>query len=63
MGIGAGEVKLEAELNDGPTPVSRGAEPRAYSPVNVWGCIDDDATLCLAVNQGVRVYLSRAETE
>lgn len=46
----------------GPTPVSRGAEPRAYSPVNVLGRIQGDATRFRAVQQGVTVRLTRAET-
>lgn len=47
----------------GPTPVSRGAEPRAYSRVNVLGRIDGDATRFGAVSQGARVVLTRVEAE
>jgi hypothetical protein len=46
----------------GPTPVSRGAEPRAYSPVNVLGRVDGDATRFRAVVQGAPVRLARADT-
>lgn len=43
----------------GPTPVSRGSEPRAYSPVNVLGRVDGDATRFRAVAQGAPVRLAR----
>ena len=33
----------------GPTPVSRGQTPRAYSPVNMLGTISDDATVLRSV--------------
>jgi hypothetical protein len=45
----------------GSTPVSRGSEPRAYSPVNVLGRVDGDATRFSAVAQGAPVRLARAE--
>ena len=47
----------------GPTPVSQGAEPRAYSPVNALGRIDGDATRFRAVKQGESVLLTRIEME
>jgi hypothetical protein len=45
----------------GPTPVSRGQTPRAYSPVNVLGAIKGDATVLAGVQSGVTVEISRAE--
>jgi hypothetical protein len=47
----------------GPTPVSYGSEPRAYSPVNLLGRVLDDATQLRAVGQGVHVRLTRAEVD
>jgi hypothetical protein len=47
----------------GPTPVSHGSEPRAYSPVNPVGRVDGDATRFRGVSQGAPVSLTRAETE
>jgi len=44
----------------GPTPVSRGAEPRAYSPVNVLGKITGDATVFRGVRGGTTVRIERA---
>jgi hypothetical protein len=43
----------------GPTPVSRGSKPRAYSPVNVIGRVVDDATAFRAVSDGAEVRLTR----
>jgi hypothetical protein len=43
----------------GPTPVSVSDEPRAYSPVNVFGSISGDATLLKAVDNGSPVTVSR----
>lgn len=43
----------------GPTPVSTGDEPRAYSPVNVFGEIQGDATVLTSVAQGAQVTVSR----
>lgn len=45
----------------GPTPVSRGAEPRAYSPVNVIGRIIDDATQLRKSRNGAPVQIQRQE--
>ena len=45
----------------GPTPVSRGAQPRAYSPVNVIGSVLDDATQLRKVRNGATVQIKRAE--
>jgi hypothetical protein len=36
----------------GPTPVSQNHEPRAYSPVNVFGKILGDAQVCRQVSSG-----------
>lgn len=45
----------------GPTPVSRGTEPRAYSPVNVIGRIIDDATQLRKTRNGASVTIKRQE--
>jgi uncharacterized protein len=45
----------------GPTPVSTGAEPRAYSPVNILGRVMGDATAFRAVRPGAAVRLARGE--
>ncbi len=45
----------------GPTPASRGAEPVAASPVNVFGRITGDASRLGRVREGARVRLSRLE--
>lgn len=45
----------------GPTPVSRGAAPRAYSPVNHIGQISGDATVLRGVRSGATVLVSRAD--
>lgn len=39
----------------GPTPVSTGGQPRAYSPVNVFGRVLGDAKQLLAVASGATV--------
>jgi hypothetical protein len=44
----------------GPTPASEGDEPRAASPVNVFGMVEGDATRFHAVRDGTRVTLERA---
>jgi hypothetical protein len=44
----------------GPTPVSTGDKPRAYSPVNVFGRVLGDATVFKAVPDGTTVKVSRA---
>lgn len=43
----------------GPTPVSAGPKPRAYSPVNVVGRVLGDATAFRQVGDGERVTLAR----
>ena len=45
----------------GPTPVSSGSQPRAYSPVNILGKVKGDATLFRQVKSGEKVVLERAE--
>lgn len=45
----------------GPTPVSSGPQPRAYSPINPIGRVKGDPTLFKSVRSGERVYLERAE--
>ncbi|MEZ4864682.1 MAG: cyclophilin-like fold protein [Caldilineaceae bacterium] len=42
----------------GPTPVSRGEEPRAYSPVNVVGRVLDDVAVLRTVASGAAVELA-----
>jgi hypothetical protein len=44
----------------GPTPMSRGREPRAYSPVNVFGRILGDATVFKTVEDGALIRIDRA---
>jgi len=44
----------------GPTPVSRGAEIRPASPVNVLGRLAGDATVFKAVRSGTTVKIERA---
>jgi hypothetical protein len=44
----------------GPTPASEGSEPRAASPVNVFGRVEGDATAFRAVGDGTRVTVIRA---
>jgi hypothetical protein len=45
----------------GPTPVSTGEKPRAYSPVNVFGKIIDDAAILKKVAGGTRVRVMRID--
>ncbi|MBI3909871.1 MAG: hypothetical protein HY320_02945 [Armatimonadetes bacterium] len=45
----------------GPTPASRGDEIRPASPVNVFGCIEGDATLFATVPDGTPVRVVRLE--
>lgn len=47
----------------GPTPVSRGDRPRAYSPVNILGHVVGDATEFRAVRQGANVLIKRATSK
>jgi hypothetical protein len=44
----------------GPTPVSTGVEPRAYSPVNILGRVIGDATRFRGLRSGAAVRLARA---
>ena len=44
----------------GPTPVSNGPRPRAYSPVNILGRVMGDATLFRQVKNGARVIIELA---
>jgi hypothetical protein len=43
----------------GPTPVSHGDQPRAYSPVNLLGRILGDAILFRQVKSGEKVVIER----
>ncbi len=43
----------------GPTPVSQGIEPRAYSPVNVFGKVKGDATVLTQVADGALVKVTQ----
>lgn len=45
----------------GPTPVSRGGQPRAYSPVNPLGKILGDATRLREVPEGAEVRLEQVQ--
>lgn len=45
----------------GPTPVSTDERPRAYSPVNVIGTVQGDATLFRLVRDGDMVRIDRLE--
>ena len=44
----------------GPTPVSQGSEPRAYSNVNPFGHVQGDATQFREVNDGEKIIISIA---
>lgn len=46
----------------GPTPVSKGEQPRAYSPVNIFGHVLGDATQFKAVQNGASIQVTAAET-
>jgi hypothetical protein len=46
----------------GPTPASAGSEPRAASPVNVFGRLEGDASLFRSVRDGTRVTLEAVDT-
>ena len=45
----------------GPTPVSTGDAPKAYSPVNVFGSVSGDATVLKAVADGSIVRVTRKD--
>jgi hypothetical protein len=44
----------------GATPVSINNEPRAYSPVNVFGHITDDPQLLKSLTSGTHIYIRKA---
>ena len=44
----------------GPTPVSRGDEPRAYSPVNVFGRVAGDASVFKSAANGDTIHIDKA---
>ena len=44
----------------GPTPASKGDRPRAYSPVNIVGRVNGDATKFGKVRDGAKVKVERA---
>lgn len=46
----------------GPTPVSEGDEPRAYSNVNPFGQLDGDATVLRQVKDGERVRVEKGDS-
>ena len=45
----------------GPTPASKGAEPRAASPVNVFGRVLDDFNVFKKVKNGEEITISKSE--
>jgi hypothetical protein len=45
----------------GPTPVSRGDQPRAYSPVNVFGHVIGDAQQFKSVAGGAKVRITSVD--
>ena len=45
----------------GPTPASRGQEPRAASPVNVFGKVLNDASVFRKVRSGEEVVITKSE--
>jgi hypothetical protein len=45
----------------GPTPVSIGEKPRAYSPVNVFGNIPGDSTVLKKISDGEQITVSKEE--
>jgi len=48
-------------ISFGPTPVSSGDQPRAYSPVNVFGRVLSDPLLFKSVASGAIIKISAAE--
>ncbi|RLG43597.1 MAG: hypothetical protein DRN92_09210 [Thermoproteota archaeon] len=46
----------------GPTPVSSGEKPRAYSPVNVFAKVVGDARIFKKVKEGERMILERVNS-
>ena len=47
----------------GPTPVSTGDQPRAYSPVNVFGRVLGDAGVLKTVPHGAPIRVARADSD
>jgi hypothetical protein len=45
----------------GPTPVSTGPKPRAYSPVNIIGKVLGDATICRKIKDGTPISITRLQ--
>lgn len=45
----------------GPTPVSTSDMPRAYSPVNIFGTINEDPTILKKVPNGAKVVVKQAD--
>lgn len=45
----------------GPTPVSRDDQPRAYSPVNVFGHVSGDAKKLKTVTAGAKISVTLAD--
>ena len=45
----------------GPTPVSTGDQPRAYSPVNVFGRVLGDAKQFKGISNGAKIKINRAD--
>ena len=45
----------------GPTPVSTGSQPRAYSPVNVFGRVVGDATQFKSVPNGATIHVTLSD--
>ena len=45
----------------GPTPVSTGSQPRAYSPVNVFGRVVGDAKQFKTIPNGVTIRITLSE--
>lgn len=43
----------------GPTPVSTDTTPRAYSPVNVFGCVEGDLASLKTVSEGAVVRVEK----
>jgi hypothetical protein len=46
----------------GPTPVSTGDQPRAYSPVNVFGRVSGDTGQLRTVSNGAVIKITHAES-
>ena len=46
----------------GPTPVSTGDQPRAYSPVNIFGCVSGDSGQFRTVSDGAVIKITLVES-